>query len=87
MTHVLLVLGILAACMVGLIALVVMARWLVRLGETRIGLALIDSTRPDAHDVADTEAALMPPDFDLGRTTRRRLNLAARLDAYRNETT
>ena len=62
------------------VALTVYARWL-------IGLAFIDSIRPAARDVADTEAALMPPGFDLGRVTRYRLPLSARLAAYRNEKT
>lgn len=67
------------------VALTVYGRWLVRTANAHIGLAFIDSTRPAARDVAETEAALMPPGFDLGRTTGYRLPLAARLAAYRNE--
>ena len=71
----------------GLIALTVFARWLVSVGNSRIGLAFIDSTRPAARAVADTEAALLPPGFDLGRKNSYRLPLSARLAAYRNEKT
>ena len=79
------VIALVTLCIAATVALTVYARWLVSVGNSRIGLAFIDSTRPAARAVANTEAALLPPGFDLGRKTRYRLPLAASLAAYRNE--
>ena len=79
-THAAIIVGILAACLIALIALIAMARWLQRVGDTRIGMAAIDGIRPDAHAVACTEAELMGSAFNLGRTRSR--TLAEKLAAF-----
>lgn len=59
--------GIVASGALVPVVYVALSRWLIRMGETRIGLASIQAFKPAPRDVAATEDDLMPAGFDLGR--------------------